>query len=121
MTCLLVAALAPGTAAAATVDVSVIDNDFVPPTVTISAGDTVRWTNNGSDHHTVTASNGAFDGHLFANGDTFTHTFATAGQFPYVCEIHPGMDGVVVVQGSGTTTTTVPPTTTTVPPTTTTV
>ncbi|MBX3080582.1 MAG: hypothetical protein KF716_03040 [Anaerolineae bacterium] len=35
---------------------------------------------------------------LITPGTTFTLTFADAGVYPYVCNIHPGMNGVVVVQ-----------------------
>jgi plastocyanin len=42
---------------------------------------------------------------LFQSGNcgtdgTFSHTFDTAGNFPYFCEIHPWMVGVITV-GSG--------------------
>jgi len=30
-------------------------------------------------------------------GATFSHTFASAGTFDYVCSIHPMMHGTVVV------------------------
>jgi plastocyanin len=31
-------------------------------------------------------------------GDTFAHTFDSAGVFPYRCGIHANMQGLVVVQ-----------------------
>ena len=37
-------------------------------------------------------------------GTTFSHTFNTAGSFPYHCNIHAGMTGTVVVNASNTTT-----------------
>jgi len=33
-------------------------------------------------------------------GETFTHTFTTAGLYPYACYLHPGMSGVVIVGDS---------------------
>jgi plastocyanin len=60
----------------------------------------VRWRRSSSLVHTVTPT-----GHqewqavsMNSNGQTFQHTFSTAGTFPYLCEIHPGMSGTVVVQ-----------------------
>jgi plastocyanin len=35
---------------------------------------------------------------LIFPGQSVSLTFTEAGVFPFVCNIHPGMDGVVVVQ-----------------------
>lgn len=83
--------------------VSAVDNEFLPRTITINAGDTVVWTNNGQLPHTVTADDGSFDSGLFFSGQTFSLTFDTPGTFPYHCTLHGapggvGMAGVVVVQ-----------------------
>jgi plastocyanin len=72
---------------------------FNPAEVTVKAGDTVTWTNNDSVAHDVTADSfksGAGGG--MSGGDTFEHTFQEAGSFDYVCTVHPGMEGTVVVE-----------------------
>ena len=81
------------------VSVSIVDFAFNPKTITIPVGTTVRWTNNGSAPHTVTSTSSpkAFDSGTLNSGDTFQHTFTTAGQFPYRCNIHPSMTGMVIV------------------------
>ena len=33
-------------------------------------------------------------------GDSFQHVFATVGRFPYYCEIHPSMTGLVIVEAA---------------------
>lgn len=80
--------------AVATTEVSVIDNRFEPEVIEVAAGDTVTWTWNGSAPHDV-------DGDGFAsevqNSGTFQHTFDSAGEYEYVCNIHSGMRGLVVV------------------------
>ena len=75
-----------------------IDNfAFVPATLTVRAGSTVTWTNHDEEPHTVAASDGSFHSPGLGTGGTFSHTFATAGTFDYVCSIHPMMHGTVVV------------------------
>jgi len=75
-----------------------IDNfAFVPATLTVRAGSTVTWTNHDEEPHTVAASDGSFHSPGMGTGGTFSHTFATAGTFDYVCSIHPMMHGTVVV------------------------
>jgi len=83
-----------------TVSVSIVDFAFTPSTITVPVGTTVRWTNNGNAPHTVTStsSSRAFDSGTLNSGDTFQHTFTTAGQFPYRCNIHPSMTGMVIVE-----------------------
>jgi plastocyanin len=70
---------------------------FVPATLTVRAGSTVTWTNHDEEPHTVAASDGSFHSPGLGTGGTFSHTFATAGTFDYVCSIHPMMHGTVVV------------------------
>jgi len=81
------------------VSVSIVDFAFTPKTITVPVGTTVRWTNTGNAPHTVTSTSSpkAFDSGTLNSGDTFQHTFTTAGQFPYRCNIHPSMTGMVIV------------------------
>jgi plastocyanin len=75
---------------------------FVPKELTIQAGTKVTWTNEDSFAHTVTSGTrgnptGMFDETVQAGG-TFSFTFEQPGTYDYFCSIHPGMDGVVIVQ-----------------------
>ena len=74
---------------------------FQPDPVRVKAGTTVTWTNQDDILHTVTAGargkpSKEFDEKLKLNGE-FSHTFDEAGTHPYVCTIHKGMDGTVIV------------------------
>ena len=72
---------------------------FKPASVTVSAGDIVTWTNDDSVGHDVTGDGfKSGDPGAMQNGDTFEHTFDKAGTFDYVCTVHPGMEGSVVVE-----------------------
>lgn len=88
------AAPCPPAAASATVQ----DFEFVPASLTVTAGTTVTWTNQGPSQHTVTADDGSFDSGPVAVGGTFSQTFGTAGTFTYHCNIHQSMTGTVIVQ-----------------------
>ncbi|HWB88100.1 MAG TPA: plastocyanin/azurin family copper-binding protein [Acidimicrobiia bacterium] len=82
--------------AVATTEVDVFDNEFDPAVIQVATGDTVTWTWGGQNEHDV--DGGEFASEVQATGE-FTHTFETAGQFEYVCNIHSGMRGMVVVEG----------------------
>jgi LPXTG-motif cell wall-anchored protein len=97
-------------AGAATRDVSIVDFSFVPATLTVDAGDTVVWTNNGTGPHTVTADDGSFNSGSIDPSHTFSHTFSSAATVPYYCMFHGapggvGMAGRITVRAGGTTTT----------------
>jgi plastocyanin len=80
-------------------EVSMQDIAFDPAEVTVAVGDTVTWTNNDSVGHDVTGDSfSSGDAGGMAGGDTFEHTFEEAGTFDYVCTVHPGMEGSVVVE-----------------------
>jgi plastocyanin len=80
--------------------VEIQDNRYVAPTITITAGDTVTWTETGVGTHSVTADDGSFDSSpacptsCLGNGSTFSHTFGTPGTYRYYCHIHGGPGGV---------------------------
>jgi plastocyanin len=90
----------PGSAASAgagaAAKVNVVDNAFQPRTMRVQKGTRVRWTHQGSNPHTVTSNTGLFDKSL-SPGDTFARRFTKRGKYPYHCEIHDGMTGVIKV------------------------
>ena len=103
---------APSTphASAATTNVSVADNLYMPASVTINVGDTARWTWSGVNSHTVTATDMSFDSGPPQSSGTFDHTFNTGGTFTYFCQVHgTAMSGTVVVQQAAAPTATAPP------------
>ena len=115
----LLPAFRPTAASAATVTVTVTGNDysfyFSPSSVTIQPGDTVRWTWNLSGHSSTSGTPGAPDGlwdsGILNQGAMFTHTFNSAGSFPYYCTVHGqccGMTGMVTVVGATPTPTPMP-------------
>lgn len=78
---------------------------FGPAAIRVDPGTTVvwEWTGKGSSHNVV-AEDGSFESELASEeGDTFSQTFDTEGEFRYVCTPHEslGMKGAVVVGGSG--------------------
>jgi plastocyanin len=79
-----------------------IDNfHFAPATLTITAGTTVTWKNDDDSPHRVADNNGTFKSAALDTDDTFSHTFATAGEYPYICSIHPYMIGKIIVKPAG--------------------
>ncbi len=84
-----------------TAHVEMKDISFQPDSVTVAKGGTVTWTNEDSVGHDVTADDGSFksgDPGGIGGGGEFEHTFDEAGSFEYVCSVHPGMEGTVVVK-----------------------
>jgi plastocyanin len=72
---------------------------FTPPTITARVGETVTWKNRDPADHTVTAEDGSFDSGTMTRGGTFKASFDSPGEYRYVCALHPGMKGTVVVRG----------------------
>lgn len=81
------------------------DQAYDPNPVKVKAGNTVTWTNDDSQIHTVTSGTGSddpnmgkdFDSSMLSQNQTFSHKFTTTGEFPYFCQLHPTMVGKVVV------------------------
>jgi len=79
--------------------VRIINLAFDPAEITISTGTAVSWSNDDSVPHTVTSPDGAFDSGIFDPGATFAWTFNQPGSFPYACQLHPQMQGMVIAAG----------------------
>lgn len=80
-------------------DISINSNrSFSPANFTINAGDKVIWYAAASGH-SVTAADGEWGtgNSKVARGDTYSHTFNTAGDFAYICVFHSGMTGTIHV------------------------
>jgi plastocyanin len=71
---------------------------FSPTPLTVSVGDTVRWTNYDGITHTVVSDTGSELGAQLTAGTSYQHIFSTAGSFAYHCAIHTYMHGLVIVQ-----------------------
>jgi len=71
---------------------------FSPAVVSVKVGQRVTWTNDDTVDHNVTATSGAtFKSSTFGKGGTFSWTADKPGTVSYVCTIHPGMDGKIIV------------------------
>ncbi len=124
----LAVSLWPLSSLAATTSVNIVDFAFQPANVTIKVGDTVKWTNTGPSTHTTTSGtttggvrhpDGQWDSGSLSAGQTFSHTFTKAGDYPYYCSFHfTSMVGTVTVQAATTEPPATPPGGTTPSPTT---
>ena len=74
---------------------------FSPGSVTIAAGGSVTFVNDDDREHTATGD--SFDTGVLNPGAQSRESFASAGTFTFLCQIHPEMRGTVNVRGgSGT-------------------
>ncbi len=115
-------------AGASTLDQAFQNLDFYTGSITINAGDSVKWRIAATEPHTVSfllpgqpfppdgspeqvapAGGHVVDGTKFVssglleNGNTFTATFPKPGVYHYYCLLHhPEMKGVITVQSAGT-------------------
>ena len=80
---------------------SLTDDAYQPNPAQVKVGDTVTWTNDDRQPHTVTSGqnvqpDGLFDSSIMAPQQTFEHTFTEGpGEYPYYCALHPNMVGTV--------------------------
>jgi plastocyanin len=97
----LVAALAAASpAAAATKVVSIKRAAFQPATVSIVAGDSIRWRNDDTRDHQVVSTTGAFASPVLRPGRTYTFRFDVAGTYRYRDALNPSVTGTVRVAGA---------------------
>jgi plastocyanin len=77
--------------------INIQDNQYVPATKAIVTGQTLTWSWQGNNNHSVTFSDGPTSP-IQTKGATYTRTFATAGSYTYHCMVHgTAMTGTITV------------------------
>lgn len=69
---------------------------YGPDTLEVSVGTTVTWINEDFIGHDVKSAE--FSSPKLKQGEKFTFTYTKAGEFDYICSIHPAMVGKVIVK-----------------------
>jgi plastocyanin len=90
--------------AMANATVKVSSFKFEPKVLTVVAGATVVWMNEGG-RHTVEADDGSFKSDTLTDGKTFEHTFSKPGSYAYHCSFHgesggKDMAGKIIVKAA---------------------
>ena len=85
-------------AAASTATVNIENFKFLPGTLTVPAGTTVIWKNEDDSPHRIGDKTGMLKSEALDSDATFSHTFATPGQYPYICTLQPYMRGTIIVK-----------------------
>jgi plastocyanin len=87
-----------------TIAVQALDNRFVDQDITITAGSTVTWTNDGTNLHDVVSAEGTAFGvkpNDFKPKMSYSTSFTAPGTYAYYCSLHgsatKGMTATVVV------------------------
>src|SRR5690242_19966589 len=89
----------PPTSQNKTVDIFTVADSFSPTPLTVAAGDTIRWNfaggSDGMGHNVrfTPAVTGAPNDINVLKTRTASRVFPTKGDFKYVCDVHPGMNG----------------------------
>jgi len=73
---------------------------YLPSSIVIPQGDTVKWINDDTVSHTVTAAR-FNSGLIWPQGSTYglssySHKFDTSGTYAYFCQLHPYMSDVIL-------------------------
>src|SRR3712207_3799826 len=80
-----------------TITVDIRNHAFNPAQLNVAPGTTVTFVNNDTEPHTATADNGLFDTGVLQPGYSFDVYLEGSGTVTYHCELHPHMQGSIVV------------------------
>lgn len=64
----------------------------------VRAGDTVEWKNDDPFPHNANAQKGAWRSGDIGPGRLWRFRADSKGCFPYACTLHPGMQGMLIVE-----------------------
>ena len=84
--------------AQAPASVEIENSNYLPPSLTVPAGTTVRWINRDEEPHTVVSDTGVFRSGAMDTNESYSFMFDKPGTFHFICSIHPQMVGTIVVQ-----------------------
>lgn len=90
-----------------TVEVSITANGFEPSTISINAGDTIKFTNNdssphwpASNPHPVHSDLAGFDAKKeLQQGESYSFTFTKTGTFGFHDHLNPSNGGTITING----------------------
>jgi plastocyanin len=91
--------LAGPAAAATTKTVSIKRTAFSPGTVSIVAGDSIRWRNDDTRDHQVVSTTGTFASPVLRPNRTYAFRFDVAGTYRYRDALNPSVTGTIKVAG----------------------
>jgi plastocyanin len=75
---------------------------FVPGEIRVAVGQEVTWSNKDPFPHNVSSTPGGFSSRDLEPGEEWRFRAEAEGRFPYVCTLHPGMEGTLIVEKKGT-------------------
>ena len=78
-------------------EVAVEGLEFSPSRLSVGPGDTVVWRNEDLVPHTVTATDGGWDGGGLDRGEVFRLVVPEGSDIEYFCQYHPRMTGILEV------------------------
>jgi len=96
--CLLVLGAGAASAYQNQAEVHALNQAYVPASLAVPAGTTVRFINDDAEIHTVTQRGGGFDSGLLFAGNSWTFVFNEPGTYEYFCLPHPWLSGTIVVE-----------------------
>lgn len=70
---------------------------FAPERIEVAVGDAITWTNRDLVPHNV-ISGGAVKSHVIHSDKQWTYVAREKGEIAYLCTLHPGMRGMLVVK-----------------------
>jgi plastocyanin len=77
--------------------VTIADMRYEPAVLTVKKGDSVTFVNKDIFPHTATAA-GQFDSRAIEPQRKWTFRATRAGEFAYICTLHPNMKGTLKVE-----------------------
>jgi plastocyanin len=81
--------------------VEIRNNAFIPAQLNVAPGTTVTFVNNDTVPHTATTDNALFDSGELPPESSYPVVLDGAGTVTYHCELHPEMQGSIVVGEPG--------------------
>jgi len=90
---------APSASASGGSSITISNFMFMPMSLSVSPGATVKVTNKDSATHTLTATGGQFNtGNITQNQTKTFKAPSKAGTYHYICNIHQFMMGTIIVK-----------------------
>jgi len=86
-----------------TYEITISKSGLNPETITITKGTTITWINKDAVIHEIRSGTPAsprtlFDSDIMQSRQTYKYTFTIAGTYEFYDEIHPALQGTIIVE-----------------------